>query len=168
MDCGGSFAGGSAWRLMPHDLPPWAAVYQQSQRWFVAVRIWGNCGWFASAVAAGSGTDRKREAVIFDSRTLQSTPESGERAGYDGGKRKKGSKVHIAVDTSLFCHLNKSKISSQTFYLTARAWLMPLPAVTTVSFIDDYCNHYQDLFGDVRNFEAFKFLVLGMICRNAT
>ena len=30
---------------------------------------------------------------------LQSTPESGERAGYDGGKRKKGSKVHIAVDT---------------------------------------------------------------------
>ena len=32
-------------------------------------------------------------------RTLQSTPESGERAGYDGGKRKKGSKVHMAVDT---------------------------------------------------------------------
>lgn len=35
----------------------------------------------------------------MNSRTLQSTPESGERAGYDGGKRKKGSKVHIAVDT---------------------------------------------------------------------
>jgi len=34
----------------------------------------------------------------FDGRTLQSTPESGSRAGYDGAKRKKGSKVHIAVD----------------------------------------------------------------------
>ncbi len=38
-------------------------------------------------------------AVCLDSRTLQSTPESGARAGYDGAKRRKGSKVHIAVDT---------------------------------------------------------------------
>src|SRR3712207_9135750 len=38
-------------------------------------------------------------ATILDSRTLQSTPESGPRAGYDGGKRKRGSKVHMAVDT---------------------------------------------------------------------
>lgn len=39
----------------------------------------------------------------------------------------------------------------------------PRPPVTTVSFVDDYCNHYQDLFSDVRNFEAFKFLHVGMI-----
>src|SRR6202162_296986 len=38
-------------------------------------------------------------AVVIDSRTLQSTPESGARAGYDGHKKRKGSKVHIAVDT---------------------------------------------------------------------
>ena len=38
-------------------------------------------------------------AAIFDSRTIQSTPESGERAGYDGAKKRKGSKVHAAVDT---------------------------------------------------------------------
>ena len=37
--------------------------------------------------------------MILDSRTLQSTPESGARAGYDGAKRRKGSKVHAAVDT---------------------------------------------------------------------
>ena len=37
--------------------------------------------------------------MILDSRTLQSTPESGVRAGYDGAKRRKGSKVHAAVDT---------------------------------------------------------------------
>ena len=38
-------------------------------------------------------------AAIFDGRTMQSTPESGPRAGYDGYKCKRGSKVHIAVDT---------------------------------------------------------------------
>lgn len=37
--------------------------------------------------------------VIFDGQVMQSTPESGARAGYDGHKRKKGSKVHIAMDT---------------------------------------------------------------------
>ena len=38
-------------------------------------------------------------AVILDGRRLQSTPESGGRAGHDGAERKKGSKVHVAVDT---------------------------------------------------------------------
>lgn len=39
-----------------------------------------------------------RTAVIFDGRTLQSTPESGHRAGYDGAKKRQGSKAYIAVD----------------------------------------------------------------------
>ena len=38
-------------------------------------------------------------AIIIDSRTLQSTPESGHRAGFDGAKKRKGTKVHLAVDT---------------------------------------------------------------------
>ncbi len=45
------------------------------------------------------GKQEQPYAAIFDGRTLQSTPESGDRAGYDGYKRKKGSKVHIRVDT---------------------------------------------------------------------
>lgn len=51
--------------------------------------------------SCASGPARKSQptAVCIDSRTLQSTPESGGRAGYDGAKRRKGSKVHIAVDT---------------------------------------------------------------------
>ena len=35
----------------------------------------------------------------MDSRTMPSTPESGARAGFDGHKKRKGSKVHAAVDT---------------------------------------------------------------------
>ncbi|MDT8265362.1 transposase, partial [Roseomonas sp. DSM 102946] len=45
------------------------------------------------------GRKPQPSAAILDSRTLRSTPESGERAGYDGAKRKKGSKLHLAVDT---------------------------------------------------------------------
>ena len=45
------------------------------------------------------GREPDPTAAIIDSRTLRSTPESGTRAGYDGAKRKRGSKVHLAVDT---------------------------------------------------------------------
>ena len=46
-----------------------------------------------------AGRGSQPTAMIVDSRTIQSTPESGDRAGYDGAKRRKGSKVHAAVDT---------------------------------------------------------------------
>jgi transposase len=46
-----------------------------------------------------AGRKGQPTAACIDSRTLQSTPESGARAGYHGAKRRKGSKVHIAVDT---------------------------------------------------------------------
>ena len=45
------------------------------------------------------GRHEHPSAALLDSRTLQSSPESGSRAGYDGAKRKKGSKVHVRVDT---------------------------------------------------------------------
>jgi transposase len=45
------------------------------------------------------GRQEMPTAAIFDSRRMQSTPESGGRSGYDGAKRRKGSKVHLAVDT---------------------------------------------------------------------
>ena len=48
------------------------------------------------------GRQEQPSAAIFDSRMLQSTPESGERAGWDGAKRKKGSKTHIAVDALVY------------------------------------------------------------------
>ena len=47
----------------------------------------------------GDGRAPDPPAAIIDSRTLRFTPESGTRAGYDEAKRKRGSKVHMAVDT---------------------------------------------------------------------
>lgn len=46
-----------------------------------------------------AGRTAQPSAAILDSRTLRSSPESGERVGYDEAKRKKGSKLHMAVDT---------------------------------------------------------------------
>ena len=90
---------GLQWRLMPHDLPPWPAVYQQTRRWLAADVFTVIVADLRTLIRLGAGKTAQPSAVIFDSRTLQSTPESGERAGYDGYKRKRGSKVHLAVDT---------------------------------------------------------------------
>src|SRR6266498_4607188 len=90
---------GSPWRLPPHDLPPWEAVYQQSQRWIAAGVFEDMVHDLRALIRLAKGKKEQPSAAIFDGRTVQSTPESGERAGYDGYKRKKGSKIHIAVDT---------------------------------------------------------------------
>src|SRR5271169_3829973 len=90
---------GEAWRMMPNDLPPWDIVYQQTRRWIKAGVFEAMTNDLRELLRMLAGRDPKPSAAIFDSRTLQSTPESGGRGGYDGAKRRKGSKVHAAVDT---------------------------------------------------------------------
>ena len=90
---------GSAWRYMPHDLPPWEAVYQQMRRWLEAGVFEEMVHDLRVVLRLSEGRVSEPTAAILDSRTLRSTPESGSRGGYDGAKRKKGSKVHAAVDT---------------------------------------------------------------------
>jgi transposase len=94
---------GVSWRYLPNDFPPWASVYQQAHRWLqsrcfeqIAHELW----------AVGPALAERQpdpSAVIFDARTLQSTPESGGRAGNDGHKKKNGSKLHAAVDPWVTC-----------------------------------------------------------------
>lgn len=91
--------GGLQWRLMPHDLPPWWVVSQQTRRWLAAGVFETIIHDLRGLLRLGAGRAPEPTAVIVDSRTLQSTPESGGRAGYDGAKRKKGSKIHAAIDT---------------------------------------------------------------------
>jgi len=90
---------GCPWPYLPHDLPPWATVYQQWTR--------GRDARVGEAIVPDwnvwqrplRGRAATPSAVVFDGRTLQSTPERGHRAGWDGAKRRKGSKAHLAVDT---------------------------------------------------------------------
>ena len=90
---------GAQWRMMPHDLPPWSIVYQQAQRWLKAGCFEAIVNDLRAVLRVAAGRNAQPSAAIFDSQTLQSSPESGHRAGYDGAKRRKGSKIHAAVDT---------------------------------------------------------------------
>jgi transposase len=90
---------GCSWRLMPNDLPPWPAVQQQTQRWVRSGCFENMAHDLRLLLRLAAQKNDAPSAAILDSRTLQSTPESGARAGFDGHKKRKGSKVHVAVDT---------------------------------------------------------------------
>jgi len=90
---------GAPWRMMPNDLPPWHTVYQQSQRWITDGVFEAIVDDLRTLLRLVEGRNAEPSAVIIDSRTVQSTPTSGAEAGFDGAKKRKGRKVHMAVDT---------------------------------------------------------------------
>ena len=90
---------GAPWRLLPHEFPPWAAVYQQTRRWIDAGVFADMVHDLRAMLRWGEGRADEPTAVILDARTVQSTPESGGGAGWDGHKKRRGRKTHVAVDT---------------------------------------------------------------------
>src|SRR5260221_6444784 len=84
---------------MAHDLPPWYTVYQQTQRWIAAGVVEAIVDDLRMLLRMAAGRQADPSAVIIDGRTMQSSPESGARAGFDGHKKRRGSKVHMVVDT---------------------------------------------------------------------
>jgi len=90
---------GCQWAFLPHDFPPASAVYQQARRWMAAGVFEEAAHDLRMILRLVEEREAQPTAAILDGRTVQSTPESGGRAGYDGAKKKNGSKVHIAVDT---------------------------------------------------------------------
>ena len=85
--------------MLPNDLPPWPVVYQQMRRWIDARCFETMVEDLRILLREYAGRKGQPTAVVLDCRILQSTPESGVRGGYDGAKRRKGFKVHAAVDT---------------------------------------------------------------------
>jgi transposase len=90
---------GSPWRYLPNDLPPWPAVSQQTQRWLAAECFEAMADDLRALLREAAGRNPQPTAVVLDGRTLQATPESGHRAGFDGHKKRQGAKLHAAVDT---------------------------------------------------------------------
>jgi transposase len=78
---------GAQWRMMPNDLPPWYTVYQHTLHWLKA-------GVFEALAHDLHSLLREIEA-----RVLQSSPESGTQAGYNGHKRRHGSQARMVVNT---------------------------------------------------------------------
>jgi transposase len=90
---------GAPWRYLPTNFPPWATVYQQTRRWLAAGVFAAMAHDLRALLREAAERMPQPRAVVLDSRTVQSTPESGARAGWDGHKRRKGTKTHAAVDT---------------------------------------------------------------------
>jgi putative transposase len=93
---------GCSWRLLPHDFPPWRSVYH----YFREFRLDGT--WERMHVALRERVRVRLErnpqpsAAIVDSRSVKTTGVRGEGRGYDGGKKVKGTKRHLLVDTEGF------------------------------------------------------------------
>ena len=90
---------GSPWRYLPHDLPAYSTVFQQAQRWYRAGVFEALVADLRVMIRLVEGKHEQPTAAIIDSRTVRGSVESGDRSGYDGGKRTNGSTLHLAVDT---------------------------------------------------------------------
>lgn len=90
--------GGVPWRLLPTNFPPWKTIYHIYRAWSLD-HTWAALNdALRTCVRAAEGRDEQPSAAILDSQSVKSNGHGGE-VGFDAGKKIKGRKRHVLVDT---------------------------------------------------------------------
>lgn len=90
---------GCQWRMLPADFAPWNTVYFYYRKWKFEGVIEQIHEFLRSLVRKKAGRDESPSLGIIDSRSVKTSRQSAQERGYDGGKKIKGRKQHIIVDT---------------------------------------------------------------------
>jgi transposase len=138
---------GCAWRLVPHDLVPWHAAYRCFRSW-TQQGVWADIhDALRDAVRTATGRNPAPTAAVLDSQTVQSS-EGGEQIGWDQGKKTRGRKRHLLVDTNgllLICHVHSAADNDRTGAKLVLGWLdEQYPTIELIWLDGGYANAVDD------------------------